>query len=451
MFLKNSKNILRGVLAAACMAVSGSAFALDINMPYGVTPMSHDVYNLHMYAFWMMVGIGVIVFGIIIFSLIFHRKAIGHKAAQFHENTVLEVIWTIIPFLILIALAAPAAKILVKETNTSDPAMTLEIEGYQWMWQYNYLQQGFSYFSKLSDSSDEARMLDSKVSPFSVPHYLRSVDHPLVLPTGEKIRLLITANDVIHSWYVPDFAFKMDAIPGFVNQGWIEIDKPGTYRGGCTELCGRGHGFMPIVVIAKPPAEYQKWLAAMKASNGVYINPETHQPENYGSPVVYAPPQLNFSVPGTVGLVSAASPAATSAAQATPAVQSASPSAPVAAPAPVVKSTSASIVEKPWTMSAAMTRGKQVFDDNCAACHMADGKGNAAMGVPAIAGGPIPNGPLAAHIHLVLNGKGIMPAWGNILSDADLAAVITFERNSFGNHGGGLVQPAEIAKAKATH
>lgn len=438
MFLKNFKNLLRGALVATGMAVSGSAFALDLNMPYGVTPMSHDVYNLHMYAFWMMVGIGVIVFGIIIFSLIFHRKSIGYKAAQFHENTVLEVIWTIIPFLILIALAVPAARILVKETNTSDPAMTLEIEGYQWMWQYNYLQQGFSYFSKLADSSDEARMLGSKISPFSVPHYLRNVDHPLVVPTGEKIRLLITANDVIHSWYVPDFAFKMDAIPGFVNQGWIEVDQPGTYRGGCTELCGRGHGFMPIVVIAEPPAAYQKWLAAMKASNGVYINPETYAPENYGSPVEYAAPQLNFSVPGAAGSVSAAAPAASTAKPAAPALK-------IASAGGAAKSTGS------WTMTTAMARGRQVFDDNCAACHMSDGKGNAAMGVPAIAGGPVPNGPLHAHIELVLHGKGIMPAWGNILSDSDLAAVITYERNSFGNHGGGLVQPAEVAKVKAAH
>lgn len=437
------KNRLCAIAAGGWALVSSSAFAVDLNMPYGVTPMSHDVYDLHMYAFWMMVGIGIIVFGTIILSLIFHRKAAGHKAAQFHGSTALEVTWTIIPFLILIALAIPAAKILVKETNTSDPAMTLEIEGYQWMWQYNYLQQGFSYFSKLADSSNEARMLDSKISPFSVPHYLRAVDHPLVVPTGEKIRLLITANDVIHSWYVPDFAFKMDAIPGFVNQGWIEVDQPGIYRGGCTELCGRDHAFMPIVVVAENPADYQKWLAAMKASNGVYINPETMQPENYGSPVVYAAPQLSFNA-ASVAPVSASNVAPATSAPTT----SAAPvsSAVASAAKPVTQAAQAN-----WTMADAMARGKQVFDDNCASCHMSDGKGNSAMGVPAIAGGPIPNGPLAAHIELVLHGKGIMPAWGNILSDADLAAVITFERNSFGNHGGGLVRPADIAKAKTAH
>lgn len=300
------------VVAAVAILVLVLVFALRYNLPYGVTPMSHEVYHLNNYGFWMMIGIGFVVFSVMIIAMIFHRKGAGHQAAQFHENTVLEVTWTIIPILILIALAIPAARILVKETNASDPVMNVEITGYQWLWQYNYVQQGFSYFSKLSESSNEARMLDSKVSPFSVPHYLRSVDHPLVLPTGEKIRLLITGNEVIHSWYVPDFAFKMDAIPGIVNQGWIKIDKPGIYRGGCTELCGRGHAFMAIVVIAEPPAEYQKWLAAMKASKGLYINPKTYQPEHYGSPVVYAAPQL---VPAAASVVvpvsaSAASPAA---------------------------------------------------------------------------------------------------------------------------------------------
>lgn len=442
MFLKNSKHVLRIVLAVTLAALSGSVWALDLNMPVGVTPISHDVYHLHMYAFWMCVGIGVVVFGLMIISMIWHRKAAGHQAAQFHENTLLEVIWTIIPFLILIALAIPAAKVLVKMTNTSDPDLTIKIEGYQWKWQYDYLQQGFSYFSTLAADSNAASQLDSRISPFSVKHYLRDVDHPMVVPTGRKIRLLITANDVIHSWYVPDFAFKVDAIPGFVNQGWIKIDAPGTYRGGCTELCGRGHGFMPIVVVAESPADYQKWLAAMQASNGAYINPETMQPETNGSPVEYAPAQLNFSMPSVAPVSAAgAAPAAPAAATAMPL---ASPTAAAPKPAPAVAA-------QTWTLASAMARGRQVFENNCASCHMSDGKGNSAMGVPAIAGGPVPNGPLHEHIELVLHGKGIMPAWGNILSDSDLAAVITFERNAFGNHGGGPVSPAEIAKAKTAH
>jgi len=439
MLLKNHNNALHVVIAAVMALISGTALAVDLNMPVGVTPISHDVYGLHMYAFWICVGIGIVVFGLMIISIIWHRKAAGHQAAQFHESTVLEVVWTIIPFIILIALAIPAAKILVKMTNTSDADMNIKIEGYQWKWQYDYLQDGFSYFSMLAADSNAARQLDSKINPDSVPNYLRDVDHPMVVPTGKKIRLLITSNDVIHSWWVPDFAVKVDAIPGFVNEGWIEIDKPGIYRGACTELCGRDHAFMPVVVVAENWDDYQKWVAAMKASNGAYINPATLQPEQTGSPVVYAPPELNFNAPTTAQLepIAAVLPAA---------APTAKPEDATAAANPVGKQPAAT--EKTWTMATAMARGKQVYDTNCAACHMADGKGNPAMGVKAIAGGTIANGPLAAHISLVLHGKGIMPAWGNILKDTDLAAVITYERNAFGNHKGDVVQPAQIKTAR---
>lgn len=439
MLLKNLYNALRVVIAAVMALISGTAMAVDLNMPVGVTPISHDVYGLHMYAFWVCVGIGIVVFGLMIISIIWHRKAAGHQAAQFHESTVLEVVWTVIPFIILIALAIPAAKVLVKMTNTSDADMSIRIDGYQWKWQYDYLQDGFSYFSVLAADSNAARQLDSGINPESVPNYLRDVDHPMVVPTGRKIRLLITANDVIHSWYVPDFAVKVDAIPGFVNEGWIEVDKPGTYRGGCTELCGRGHAFMPVVVVAESWDAYQKWVAAMKASNGAYIDPATLQPEHTGSPVVYAPAVLNINAPTSAQLqpTSSVLPAAAPATQAQSAPGTAKP----------VAQKAGSTVQT-FTMASAMTRGKQVFDTNCAACHMTDGKGNQEMGVPAIAGGPIPNGPVAAHISLVLHGKGIMPAWGNILNDAELAAVITYERNAFGNHKGDVVQPAQIKAAR---
>jgi len=435
----NLKYIVCGVGAAVVVLIAILVLAMRFNLPVGVTPMSHDVYDLHMFGFLVCVGIGIVVFGLMIISMIWHRKAAGHQAAQFHESTVLEVVWTIIPFIILIALAIPAAKVLVKITNTSDPDMTIKIEGYQWKWQYDYLQDGFSYFSTLAADSNAARQLGSKINPESIPDYLRDVDHPMVVPTGRKIRLLITSNDVIHSWWVEDFAVKVDAIPGFVNQGWIEVDKPGTYRGACTELCGRDHGFMPIVVVAESWGDYQKWVAAMKASNGVYINPTTLQPEQNGSPVAYAPALLNFNAPTSAELEPTASvlPAPAPTAQV---------NSPIAAAKPAAKKGGNS--EKTLTMAAAMVRGKRVFDSNCAACHMADGKGNPEMGVLAIAGGSIPNGPVAAHINLVLHGKGIMPAWGNVLNDADLAAVITYERNAFGNHKGDVVQPAQIKTAR---
>ncbi|MDE2345425.1 MAG: cytochrome c oxidase subunit II [Gammaproteobacteria bacterium] len=423
------------VLAATLALVSSAAFSMDLNMPVGVTPTSHEVYDLHMYVFWVCVGIGVVVFSLMIISIIWHRKAAGHKAAHFHDNTALEVIWTIVPVIILVALAIPAAKVLVNMTNTSDPDMNVMIEGYQWKWQYNYLQDGFSYFSNLAADSNAASQLGSKINPDSVPHYLRDVDHPMVVPVGKKIRLLITSADVIHSWYVPDFAVKVDAIPGFINQGWIEIDKPGTYRGGCTELCGRGHAFMPVVVVAESPSDYAKWVAAMKASNGAYIDPATMQPEYNGSPVVYATPVLNINAGNSAQLEPAAAVLPATASKAPAATAKPASGKPVAA-------------EKNLTMAGAMKLGKQVFDSNCAACHMADGKGNPEIGAPAIAGGPIPNGPLAAHIALVLHGKGIMPAWGARLSDMQLAAVITFERNAFGNHQGDVVQPTQIRAAR---
>lgn len=439
MLLKNLNSAFRVLMAAILALISGTALAVDLNMPVGVTPMSQDVYGLHMYVFWVCVGIGVVVFGMMIISIIWHRKAAGHKAAQFHESTVLEVVWTIIPFIILIALAIPAAKILVKMTNTSDPDMSIRIDGYQWKWQYDYLQDGFSYFSNLAADSNAASQLDSKINPESDPNYLRDVDHPMVVPIGRKIRLLITANDVIHSWYVPDFAEKVDAIPGFINEGWIEVEKTGTYRGGCTELCGRGHGFMPIVVVAESWDDYQKWVAAMKASNGAFIDPATLQPELTGSPVVYAPAVLNINASSSAQL----QPTASVLPPVVPTVKT-QPAAAVAKPA----SQPASAAKESLTMATAMARGKQVFDTNCAACHMADGKGNSEIGAPAIAGGPIPNGPVAAHISLVLHGKGVMPAWGKVLSDMDLAAVITYERNAFGNHKGDVVQPAQIKAAR---
>lgn len=397
------------------------------NLPEGVTRTSHEVYDLHMMVFWVCAGIGVVVFGAMLIAIFRFRKAAGAKAAQFHESTTLEVAWTIVPVIILVAMAIPAAKTLVRMSDTSDPQMSIKITGYQWKWQYNYLQDGFSFFSMLSKSSDQASQLNSGIDPASVPNYLRDVDHPLVVPTGEKIRLLITSDDVIHSWWMPDFGGKTDANPGFVNLAWINVDAPGVYRGACAELCGRWHGFMPIVVVAKAPADYQAWVNAMKAANGKYVSPYDGSLEDNGSPVVFSDTNYN-------NVMGSPAPAANKPAAAAPVPAQAVASAPAAAPA--------------WDMATAMARGKQVYDANCASCHMPDGKGNPELGAKAIAGGEIPNGPLAAHIALVLKGKGIMPAWGAMLSNEDLAAVITYERNAFGNHKGDLVKPEDIKAAK---
>lgn len=245
-----------GLALASGVANADSAF----NMPEGVTPVSHLVYWLHMRTFWICVGIAVVVFGVMFFSIIFHRKSRGHKASNFHENIVVEMAWTIVPVIILIVMAVPAVDVLAKMTDYSQSDLTVKVTGYQWMWHYDYVNNDVGFFSKLSDDSNRARIMGSDVKPSSVKHYIRNVDHPLVVPTGKKVRLLITSADVIHSWWVPDFGGKMDAIPGYINQMWINVQKPGTYRGQCAELCGRGHAFMPIVVVAKPPKEFRAWV-----------------------------------------------------------------------------------------------------------------------------------------------------------------------------------------------
>ncbi|HET6726298.1 MAG TPA: cytochrome c oxidase subunit II [Gammaproteobacteria bacterium] len=263
-----------GLALASGAANADSAF----NLPVGVTPISHEVYALHMRTFWICVGIAVVVFGVMLISIVLHRKSRGYKAAHFHEHVWVEIAWTIAPAIILIVMAVPAVGVLVHMEDYSKPDMSIKVTGYQWMWNYDYVDNGVSFYSKLAEDSNRARVLDSKVSPFSVKHYIRDVDHPLVVPTGRKVRLLITSGDVIHSWWVPDFGGKTDAIPGYVNQMWIKVEKPGTYRGQCAELCGRGHAFMPIVVVAKTPEEFRKWVKA----NGGHLR---HAPETGGATI----------------------------------------------------------------------------------------------------------------------------------------------------------------------
>ncbi|MGA7964322.1 MAG: cytochrome c oxidase subunit II [Gammaproteobacteria bacterium] len=255
-----------GVATTAGLAMAPGAWAMDLNMPRGVTPISHQVFALHMFAFWMMVGIAVVVFGALTWSIVFHRRARGHEAAQFHENTKLEVVWSIAPFLILVALAIPGTIVLVHEQNYHHAQLRIRVTGYQWLWKYEYLSPSakplYGFYSRIALASEKRMTLDSKLSPWSDKNYLEDVDHPLVVPTHEKILLLITSGDVIHSWWVPDLGGKQDAIPGFVTQMWINVEKPGTYRGVCNQVCGAGHAYMPIVVVAKPKREFEQWLQA---------------------------------------------------------------------------------------------------------------------------------------------------------------------------------------------
>jgi len=240
------------------------AFAeFGLNLPEGVTSVSRNIYSLHMKIFWVCVAIAVLVFGAMIWSMIFHRKSKGAVASNFHESTKIELAWTIIPLIILIAMAVPATRVMVDLEKTDEADMTVKITGYQWKWQYEYLDNDVSFFSSLSEKN--RKEMDDPVARANAENYLLEVDNPLVLPVGKKIRFLMTSNDVIHSWWMRDFGVKQDANPGYINDAWATIDKPGTYRGQCTELCGKDHGFMPVVVIAKPQAEYDAWVVEQEA------------------------------------------------------------------------------------------------------------------------------------------------------------------------------------------
>jgi len=240
-----------------------------MNMPVGVTDISAEIYDLHMTVMGVCALIGVITFGLMIYALVNHRKSKGVEPAQFSHDTRAEVIWMVIPTLIVIGLALPATRTLIKIEDNRDTEMTIKITGYQWKWHYEYLDENVSFYSSLAQSSNMARRRDSGIDPYDVENYLLEVDHPLVVPTDTKIRFLLTSNDVIHAWWVPEFAVKKDAVPGFINEGWFKINDPGTYRGQCAELCGKDHGFMPIVVEALAPDEYSTWLADQSADGAV--------------------------------------------------------------------------------------------------------------------------------------------------------------------------------------
>ncbi|MDH5254763.1 MAG: cytochrome c oxidase subunit II [Gammaproteobacteria bacterium] len=251
-------------LPATLSALPAQA-AWELNMTQGVTSTAQEAYDLHMLVLWICTIVGIGVFAVMIYAIVTFRKSKGAVPATFTHSTRAEVIWTVIPTLILVFLGYETAPALVRIDDTRNSEMTIKITGYQWKWQYEYVGSDYSFFSTLADASNAARQLGSGVDPETVDNYLLDVDNPLVVPAGVKIRYLITANDVLHSWWVPAFSVKRDAIPGYVNEGWFKVDKPGVYRGQCAELCGKDHGFMPIVVEALPKAEFEAWLAARKA------------------------------------------------------------------------------------------------------------------------------------------------------------------------------------------
>lgn len=265
------KTVLAGCTAAALVALAAPAHAAwsGLNMPKGVTTLSGEIYGLHMLIFWVVTVIGVAVFGVMIYSLIKFRKSQGAVPDQkLLHSTRAEILWTAIPVLILVAMAVPAARTLIRIEDASATDINIKVTGYQWKWQYEYLDEGVSFFSTLARDSNAARQRNPEVAPGDVPNYLLEVDNPLVVPVGKKVRLLVTSQDVIHAWWVPDLAIKKDAVPGMVNEMWFEIepDRAGIYRGQCTELCGRDHAFMPIVVEALSEADYAAWLESKKAA-----------------------------------------------------------------------------------------------------------------------------------------------------------------------------------------
>lgn len=250
------------LIAIFLVCFSTNAWAdYTLNMTKGSSSVSGEIHHLHMIILWVCVAIGILVYGIMIYAIIAHRKSIGHKAAAFHESTTVEIVWTIIPFIILIVMAVPATRTLIFMDDTKNAEVTIKVTGHRWYWHYDYLDENINFFSYLSTPEDEIMNFAPKN-----PHYLLEVDKPLVIPVGKKIRFLVTSKDVIHSWWVPAFGVKKDAIPGFINEVWtlVDVDKPGIYRGQCAELCGSKHGYMPIVVEAKSEEEYRSWIAKQK-------------------------------------------------------------------------------------------------------------------------------------------------------------------------------------------
>ena len=365
-----TKRALPVVAVAGVSIPSVSLAEWTVNMSPGVTGTSNQIFGLHMTILGICVAIGVVVFGVMFWSIIAHRKSKGHKPANFHENTVVEILWTIIPFAILVAMAIPATATLIDMYDASDADVDIKVTGYQWRWQYEYVDEEFSFFSNLTTPTDQIQNRQAKGE-----NYLLEVDNPLKIPVGKKVRFLLTSNDVIHSWWVPKLGVKKDAIPGFINEAWTRIDEPGTYRGQCTELCGKGHGFMPIVVEAVPQDEFQAWVAEKR---------DAAERER-------------------------------------------------------------ELTQKDWTREELMDRGEKVYNTVCAACHQADGSGSPPA-FPALRGSAIATGDINAHIDTVVNGVSgtAMQAFGQQLSEVELAAVITYERNAWGNNTGDMVSPKEI-------
>jgi len=365
--------VIQALAGLAGLGICGSAYALEWYFREPGSRLAADVDWLHKMVMWLILAIFVVVFGAMFYACYAHRKSKGHKAEQFHENTAVELVWTVIPAIILVAIAWPATKVVIAQKDTSAPDLTIKVTGYQWKWGYDYVKgegEGISFLSTLATPRAQIEGHEPKGE-----HYLLEVDNNLVVPVGKKIRVITTAADVVHSWWVPSFGAKQDAIPGFLRDLWFRPEKTGVFRSQCVELCGKEHGFMPIVVEVMSQEDYTNWVAQYKQKAEKAAAADTR----------------NLST------------------------------------------------------QELMQRGEKVYTANCVACHQAQGQGTPAMKAPALAGSKIVTGPKEAHIDTVLQGRPntAMQSF-KALGNADLAAVITYERNSWGNKGG-EVQPAEVA------
>ncbi|EED36098.1 cytochrome-c oxidase, subunit II [Luminiphilus syltensis NOR5-1B] len=371
------KKIVQAVASATLALASNFTAAQEnqLNMARGVTELGSEIYDLHMLILWICVVIGLVVFGVMFYSIIFHRKSKGYKPANFHESTKVEIAWTVVPFLILIGMAVPATSTLLEVYNSDDAEIDILVTGYQWKWKYEYLDEdgeNISFFSNLSTPQSEIYNTQEKN-----PNYLLEVDEPVVIPVNTKVRFLLTANDVIHSWWMPELGVKKDAIPGFINEAWTIVPQEGVYRGQCTELCGAYHGFMPVVVHAVSQAEYDEWLSAKRADAEAQV----------------------------------------------------------------------AMASMDLSLDDLMSKGESIYSGQCVACHGANGEGG--VGKP-IAGSAIVLGDLTKHLGVTTKGVPgtAMQAFGSQLSDVDIAAVVTYQRNAFGNNTGDIVQPSDVVSYK---
>jgi cytochrome c oxidase subunit 2 len=379
--------VTASIPALAAQEITGRPVERQLNMQPPVTGIAAEINNLHTYMVLVCVAIFVGVFGVMFYSILKHRKSLGHKPATFHESTAVEIAWTVVPFLIIIVMALPATRTVVAMKDTSNAELTIKATGMQWKWGYDYLSgegEGISFLSNLSTPRSQIGAPGVAPSEKKSETYLLEVDKEVVVPVNKKVRLVLTANDVIHSWTIPAFGVKQDAIPGFVRDAWFKATQIGTYRGNCVELCGKDHAFMPIVVKVVSEADYTTWVAGEKKRMAALADDPS----------------------------------------------------------------------KVWTIDELKTKGETVYSANCVACHQANGKGMPGV-FPALDGSPVVTGPKAPQINIVLNGlhsgkyPSAMPAWKQ-LSDSDIAAVITYTRNTWSNKAAeNIVQPAEVLAARS--